>query len=466
MKRVAGNHGPSMILAYVLLVASWPLGLRAAAPPAPPEATRALAHEVTANGAAYANLRELTDLGPRLSGSDNASRAVRWAQEKMQGYGFDRVWLQPVTVPHWVRGAVERAIARHAGTDTALRITALGGSIGTAPGGLDAQVLVVHSLAEVAALGARVRGKIVFYNRPMDPTTLDTFAAYGNAVDQRTAGASQAARHGAVAVLVRSLTTLPDDDHPHTGMVHYRPDAAKIPAAALSTHAANTLAALLAQDPTTEVHLELSALSLAPVVSYNVIGELRGRERPHEIVVVGGHLDSWDLSPGAHDDGAGVVQSIEVGRALQTLGWRPRRTVRVVLFMAEEEGAIGGEVYANQALTHGETHVAAVESDTGGFAPAGFDVEASTAALQTARGWAPYLAALHAAEFAVGESGADIGYLAAQGVPSFGFRHTSRHYFDLHHSDLDQLAAVAPDALHAGAAAITVLVYLASEIGF
>jgi hypothetical protein len=299
----------------------------------------------------------------------------------------------------------------------------------------------------------------------MDPKLKITFEAYGKAVDQRTSGASVAAKQGAVAVLVRSMTTLPDEDYPHTGMMLYEEGIPMIPAAALSTHGANQLSALLKTDPKLTVNLKLSAEQHRLVSSFNVLGELTGRDLPQEYVVVGGHLDSWDLGTGAHDDGAGVVQSIEVLRALKALNLRPRRTVRAVLFMAEEFGSFGGREYARQVKAKGEKHLAALESDRGGFAPVGFETEGSAQTITALRRWAPYLAPLHADSIEKGGSGADVGLLGPFGTVTLGYVPVSTHYFDYHHSARDRIEAVDRGDLHAGAAAMATLTYLLAEKG-
>ncbi len=429
------------------------------------DTTRKIASEITENGKAFANLQELTALGPRLSGSEGAAKAVEWAKHKMESYGFDNVKLQPVMVPHWTRGDVEQATVTSTPQPLSLKVIALGNSVGTSKEGVEAGVVEVQGLDEVKRLGAAVRGKIVFYNRPMDPKRKNTFAAYGQAVDQRTAGASVAAKQGAVAVLVRSMTTLPDDNHPHTGMLSYEKDIAMIPAAALSTHSANELSALLKADPKLTVNLKLSAAQHPLVPSFNVMGELTGRDLPEEYVVVGGHLDSWDPGTGAHDDGAGVVHSIEVLRTLKKLDIRPRRTVRVVLFMAEEFGGQGAKEYLDQVKAKKEKHFAAIESDSGGFAPVGFGVEGSDKAIAALQRWVPYLAPLHAGSIEKGGSGADVGPLSEIGAVTLGYIPVSTHYFDFHHCALDRIEAVDIKDLHQGAAAIAALTYLLAEKG-
>jgi hypothetical protein len=424
-----------------------------------------LVRDLTQHGRAYEDLRELTDLGPRLSGSEGAAHAVAWAKAKMESYGFDRVWLQPVTAPHWVRGPIERARLEGGDGPIPLQVTALGNSVGTPPGGILAPVVEVHSLDELRRLGESVRGKIVFFNRPMDPTLANTFEAYSKAVDQRTAGPALAGKLGAQGAIVRSMTTLPDDDHPHTGMTGFRNGAREIPAAAVSTHGANLLSEAIKTNPEVRLRLELSAQRLAPVISYNVIGELRGRKLPEEWVIVGGHLDSWDLGTGAQDDGPGVVQAIDALRALKGLPVRPARSVRAVLFMAEEFGGEGGEEYARQARSRHERHVAAIESDRGGFLPIGFDVDGDGKTLETVSAWSPYLALSGAKRVAAGYSGTDVEPLDELGVATFGLVPVSKHYFDYHHSALDRIEAVDPSELRAGAAAMASLAYLISEKG-
>jgi hypothetical protein len=428
------------------------------------EATGKLAAEITEHGKAYSDLKELTAIGHRLSGSEGAAKAIEWAKRKMESYGFDRVTLQPAMVPHWTRGSIEQATVTSPPLPISLKVAALGNSVGTPKEGIEAPVVEVQGLDEVKMLGAAVRGKIVFYNRPMDPNRKTTGKAYGQAVDQRTSGASVAAKEGAVGVLVRSVTTFADDN-PHTGMLSYKEDIDKIPAAALSIRSANELSTLLKSNPKLTVNLKLSCAQHPLVSSFNVIGEITGRDLPQEYVVVGGHLDSWDLATGAHDDGAGVAHSIEVGRALKALGLRPRRTVRVVLFMAEEFGSFGAKEYASQAKAKGEKHVAAIESDSGGFAPIGFGVEGNDQAVAAVKRWTHYLTPLHADVIEKGFSGADVGLLVPLGCVSLGFTPDTTHYFDFHHSARDRIEAVDPKDLNAGAAAIATLTYLLAEKG-
>lgn len=420
------------------------------------EEAKSLIENIRSNGKAYQDLIELTQGGPRLSGTAAAEKAVQWGKKKMESYQIDKVWLEKVTVPHWERGATETAqMIEASGDTTPLKIAALGGSVGTSSRGISAEVIEVKSLAEVDSLGEKVRGKIVFYNRPMNPN-VDPFEAYGGAVDQRSAGPKKASQYGAVAAIVRSMSTLQDDDHPHTG----GSQKCKIPAVAISTRGANLLSEALRRNRKTQVQLNLSAKNFPDAVSYNVIGEITGSVSPKEHVLVGGHLDSWDLGSGAHDDGAGVVQSIEVLRAVKELGLRPKRSLRAVLFMAEEQGGIGAVQYAKQLANTDSRPIAAIESDRGGFAPNGFEVDGSSDFLAKVQGWKNVLSITGSENVVEGYGGTDVEPLKAFGIPVMDFVPVSKHYFDYHHSALDQISAVDKKDLLEGAAALASLSYL------
>jgi hypothetical protein len=430
-------------------------------------AIRSLYDAALVNGQCYGVLEHLTTkIGPRLSGSEGAAKAVAYMKQVMESYGFDRVYLQPVMVPHWVRGEKEEAHA--IGTDNKkmpLAVCALGGSVGTPKGGVKAQVVEVKNLAELAVLGKeKLQGKIVFFNRPMDARLVNTFAAYGSAGDQRRRGPAESAKYGAVAVLVRSLTQMVDD-YPHTGSTNYDSAGVKIPAAAISTLAAEKLSAALKANPNTEVYLKMNCQMLPDAESYNVVGEIKGSEKPEEIIVVGGHLDSWDLAQGAHDDGAGVVQSVEVLRIFKQLGMRPKRTIRAVCFMNEENGLRGGLKYAQLALQNNEKHIAAIESDRGGFTPRGFGIEAMPAVIKAMMAWQPLFAPYNVTDFAAGGGGADIGPLKPQGTVLIGYVPDPQRYFDFHHTHRDTFDGINRRELELGAAAMAALTYLLSEYG-
>ena len=410
------------------------------------------------------NLTDLcTKVGNRISGSPQAAKAVEWAKQKMEEYGFENVHTEPVMVPHWVRGQVEEGyLLLPSGTKEPLKITTLGGSIGTPAGGITAEVIEVKSFDELSKLGDKAKGKIVFFNRPMDRTLLNTFAAYSGAVDQRGGGAIMAARAGGVAALVRSMTTR-IDDFPHTGGMGYVDSVKKVPGVAISTLGAEKLSKLLATGAKVRIQLKLSAQTLPDVESANVVGELRGTEKPNEVIVMGGHLDSWDIGQGAHDDGAGCIQSIEALRILKKLGLRPKRTIRAVMFMNEENGLRGGIAYAAKDRP-GEKHIAALESDEGGFRPHGFGI-GDTAAYKRMSPWAPLLSATGADHIELGGGAADISPLAQKGVPLIGLSVDTDRYFDSHHSNNDVLGAVNERELAFGAAAMAILTYVLAQEG-
>ena len=415
----------------------------------------------------YELLRELTGkIGPRLSGSPQAAAAIEWARQTMTDLGFENVRLQPIMVPRWIRGEVEEAwIVRSQWVGTyPLTVCALGGSIGTPEAGIVAEVVEVHSFEELKEIGEDVRGKIVFYNRAMEKHQRNTFTAYRRAVNQRSRGAIEAARYGAVAVLVRSMTTRLDDV-PHTGGMRYREGVPRIPAAAISTKDAEFLSRLLKKEKGVRVRLKLDCRTLPDVPSANVIGELVGNERPEEIILLGAHLDSWDKGQGAHDDGAGCVQVMDAVRLLKTLGLRPKRTIRVVLFMNEENGLRGGREYARSVEETMEVHVAAIESDRGGFTPRGFTVDAPAAVISKLARWRNLFQSIDATIIRRGGGGADISPLKRLGVPTIGLLVDSHRYFDYHHSDNDTFDKVNERELQLGSAALAILAYVLAMEG-
>ncbi|MBX3117932.1 MAG: M20/M25/M40 family metallo-hydrolase [Fimbriimonadaceae bacterium] len=415
---------------------------------------------------AYAMLHQLTtNVGARLSGSPEAAKAVAWGQKKMEQLGFENVRLIPCMVPHWVRGDKEEfTLTTSSGQKLRLNGTALGMSVGTPANGITAEVIEVKSLEEAGKLGEKAKGKIVFFNGPMDPTLVSTFGAYGGAVGQRSAGASTVAKFGAVGVLVRSMTLDPDDE-PHTGAMRYAEGVKKIPAAALGIQSAERLSAAIKKGPA-KVRFVLSCKQLPDGPSANVVGEIRGSEFPDEVIVVGGHLDSWDKGTGAHDDGAGVCQSLEALRLFKGLGWKPKRTIRVVLFMNEENGGRGAAAYLDFAKKSGEKHIAALESDAGGFAPRGFNTSVSAEESARVSKWLPALSVFEAEKFSYGGGGgADVGPLREVGTVLFGLQPESQRYFDYHHSHKDTLDKVSRRELELGALAMATLVWLISEEG-
>ena len=421
------------------------------------------------NGKSYEWLDYLSNqIGSRLSGSHNAEVAVQYTKEQLETLGLDKVWLQPVMVPKWIRGKKEFAyIETKEGTIVDVNICALGGSIATPALGLKANVIEVQGLDEVRALGRdKIEGKIVFYNRPMDPTHIHTFKAYGGCADQRYAGARVAGEYGALGVIVRSLN-LRQDDYPHTGSMGYGdlPVKQRIPSAAISTNHANLLSSMLKMDEDVKFYFKQSCQQLEDVQSYNVIGEITGSEYPNEIMIVGGHLDSWDLGDGAHDDGAGCVQSMDVLRLLKEVGVKPKRTLRVVLFMNEENGLRGGRKYAEVAKQKGENHIFALESDSGGFTPRGFSFDCDDASFNKIKSWEPLFKPYLIHYFEKGGSGADIGPLKDGNIVLSGLRPDSQRYFDHHHAPNDTFEHVNKRELELGAATMTSLIYLVDKYG-
>ncbi|MBO0321966.1 M20/M25/M40 family metallo-hydrolase [Muricauda sp. CAU 1633] len=420
-------------------------------------------------GKAYDWLNYLSNqIGGRLSGSVQAQHAVEYTKDQLDSLGLDRVWLQPVMVPKWVRGTPEFAfIETKPGLTTNVPICALGGSVGTPDGGLKANIVEVQGIEDLERLGRKkIEGKIVFYNRPMEPTLVNTFAAYSNCVDQRYSGAAEAAKYGALGVIVRSMN-LRLDDYPHTGSMGYgdTPVKNRIPAAAISTNGAELLSTTLKLNPDIKFYFRQNCKQLEDVQSYNVIGEITGSTYPNEVMVVGGHLDSWDLGDGSHDDGAGCVQSMDVLRLLKETGYKPKRTLRVVLFMNEENGLRGGNKYAEVAQNKGENHVFALESDSGGFTPRGFSFDCSEENFEQVQSWKglfePYLIHL----FEKGFSGADIGPMKNESIVLAGLVPDSQRYFDHHHAENDTFEHVNKRELELGAATMASLVYLVDKYG-
>ena len=349
--------------------------------------------EALSNGKSYEWLDYLSNqIGGRLSGSINYERSVKWGKEELDLLEIDSVWLQPVMVPKWVRGAPEYAhIETRPGNNISVPIVALGGSISTPSIGISANVVEVKSFKELRDIGRdSVSGKIVFFNRPMDVTLINTFQAYGGSVNQRTQGAVEAAKLGAVGVIVRSMTTTLDN-YPHTGSMYYEglSLSQRIPAAAISTNGAELLSSMLSLNPKIKFFFRQNSRNFPDVLTHTVIGEIKGSEKPDEIIVVGGHLDSWDIGEGAHDDGAGVIQSIQVLESIKKLNIKPKRTIRCVLYMNEENGNRGGKTYAEIVRKKGEKHLFALESDRGGFSPRGFSIDGTPLQLQYIQGFEP-----------------------------------------------------------------------------
>ncbi len=423
-------------------------------------------YEVMTNSGAYENLRYLCkEIGHRLAGSTAADKAIEWGTSALETAGADRVFLMSVNVPHWTRGRMEYGYFDSGGKRQPVALTALGGSVGTDSKELSAEVVMVKTFEELKALGKeKVEGKIVFFNKAMDPFLINTGAAYGNAYPIRGKGPSEAARYGAVGCIIRSLT-MAEDKFPHTGATSYNDSLPRIPAAALSSVDAQILADALREDPQLKFTYSLSAQAFERKDQANVIAEIKGTEFPDEYIIVGGHLDSWDIGEGAHDDGAGIVQSIEVIRALKAIGYKPKRTIRAVLFINEEFGNDGGETYARVVKEKGEKHIAAIESDAGGFSPVGFNTDMTDEQHAAVSSWLPMLEQYNLTRLRRGGSGVDITPLKNGSVALFGLWDDANRYFDYHHSNNDMFENVNKRELDLGAAAMTALVYMIDQTG-
>lgn len=424
--------------------------------------------EILLRGECYKDLDYLCNtIGGRFTASPQAEKAVNWTKKLMESLGLDSVWLQPVKVPHWERGKKEQGFIITKQGKISVPVCALGGSVGTGKDGVKSQIIEVQQLSELATLGeAAIKGKIIFYNRKFDPTLYDTFDAYSGVGDQRRNGASEAAKYGALAVIVRSLASSLDD-FPHTGSMTYQLNVNQIPAIAISTNGAELLSKTLKSEPKTEFYMETHCKKFDETTSYNVIGEIRGSEKPNEIIVVGGHLDSWDLSQGAHDDGTGCMQSIEVVRTLKKLNIRPKRTIRAIMYMNEEFGNRGGITYAQYAEENQQRlkHIAAIESDRGGFAPRGFTVDATPEKITLLKKYLPFMQNYGIDFVKKGHGGVDITPLKVVGTTLVGYVPDSQRYFELHHSTQDNFDKVNKRELELGAAAMTSLAYLLAEYG-
>lgn len=426
---------------------------------------RSFFNEALEKGKSYEDLRQLCkDIGARISGSAEAEMAVEWSKRKMESYGFDKVTLQPIMVPHWERGTKEAAwMQTKSGDLVPMDILALGGSIGT-NGVLRGEIVEFKHLDDLKKADRKlVEGKIVFLNQPMDPKQITTFGAYGGCYAIRGEGAVEASKLGAIAVVIRSLA-MPQDDHPHTGSMHYEEGVSKIPACALSTNGANLLSENLQFGKTTFV-FEMDCRDYPDAPSFNVMAEITGSKHPDQIITIGGHLDSWDTGEGAHDDGAGVIHCLEALRLFKVLKIRPKHTIRVVFFMNEENGNRGGQTYASTVKEAGENHIAAVESDRGGFSPRGFECDGDEKYLQLIQSFEKQLTPYGLHHFEKGYGGVDIGPLKKHyaNIPLFGFVPDSQRYFDFHHAESDIFENVNKRELELGCASMAAFLYLLDQ---
>jgi hypothetical protein len=423
---------------------------------------KAFFDEALTDKTAYKNLEMLCkNYKGRITGSEQAVAAVNYTFQLMQNMNLDMVEKQPVQVPCWARGEREVAnIQSGKNGKKEVPVSALGMSVGTGNAGLTAKVVEVQNFEELEKLGRKnIEGKIVFYNRPMNPTLINTFAAYGGAANQRTQGASEAAKYGAVGVVVRSLTTALDDS-PHTGVMRYADSIQKIPAVAISTNGADLLSASLKSDKDLKFYFRTTCETKAEVTSHNVIGEIKGSVYPDQIITIGGHLDAWETGEGAHDDGAGCMQSIEVLRIFQKLGIKPKRTIRAVMFMDEEVAQRGGKEYAKQAGLKNENHYFALEADRSAYMPKGFGISAPDDRLEKMLALQKYFEPYGIDDFVKGGGGVDIAPLAQFGTPLSSFIPEMQRYFDAHHSGNDTFEQVHFREFQMGSAAIASFIYL------
>ncbi|MBI3133793.1 MAG: M28 family peptidase [Bacteroidetes bacterium] len=422
---------------------------------------RKIYDEALVSGQCYENLRSLCkDIGARITGSAEAKMAIKWGHDLLESYGFDNVYLQEIKVPHWERGTTEAGwIMNESGKLSKLNILALGGSVGT-EGLLEGEIVLVESVSDLEKVGKEnIKGKIVFFNKPFDQTQINTFKAYGACVDQRWDGATKAALYEAKAVIIRSLAQS-TDDHAHTGSMHYEEGVIQIPAAAISTVDADKLTEWLSKGKVF-VKMEMDCRYYADEISYNVIAEMTGHE-DDKIITFGGHLDSWDIGEGAHDDGAGIVHSIEAIRLLKKLNYYNNHTLRCVLFMNEENGNFGGKSYAEIASENKEQHICAIESDRGGFLPIGFDIQGTPAQVEMVQQFRDLLFDFELYKFEPGYSGVDIRPLM-QHYPDMlqlGMVINSQEYFDYHHAETDVFESVNKRELELGSAAMAAIIYL------
>ena len=416
----------------------------------------------------YELLRGLSkDVGQRLSGSEGAKKAVLWSKEVMENYGFDTVYLQEVMVPHWERGELEEAYFYNGKNKINLSILGAGGTVSTPTEGITAEVVEVSSLDEVDELGREnVEGKIVFYNKAFNQRYINVGTSYGETGFQRRTGAVKAAEHGALASVFRSLSSSTYEDFPHTGGMSYKEGLDSIPHGGLGVLSSEKLSQALKENPRLNLTVKLSGKWFPDALSHNVVGELRGSKSPEKIITVGGHLDSWDVGEGAHDDGAGCVHSIGALRLFQKQNIKPNNTIRAVMFMNEENGLRGGQKYADVAVMDNEQHIAAIESDASGYVPRGFGFSGSDEQHKKIQDWLKYFDKNTISYFSKGGGGADIGPLHRQtGTPMFGLSIDGQKYFEMHHTAKDVFELVNARELELGTASMASLVYLIDKYG-
>lgn len=427
-----------------------------------------ISDEIFTNSKAYDNLRMLTKtIGPRLAGSAQMYKAEEWSYDLLKATGSENTYKQACMVPRWIRGGKDRAVATLPGSkEKSLDIVALGNSKGTNGKLLKAPVILINSFDELEQRKSEVKGKIIFYNYKFDPRFVETFKSYGDAVKYRgMQGTSKAAKYGAVATIVRSMSH-EVGNNPHTGATWYDSAYQQNPAVATGLRDADWLADKLSSNIPVTVQLSTNGHFLPDVQGHNIIGEMKGAQFPEEIIVLGAHLDSWDNCEGAHDDGAGVTQAIEILRTFKALNYQPKRTIRFVLFANEENGTRGARKYAEEAEAKKEKHIFALESDAGAFTPRGFHFDVTETQFDKLKKWAALFEPYGGSTFMNdGEGGVDISFLKKLGTPLSGLAPDSQRYFDIHHSRADVFESVNKRELELGAVNMAALVYLVDQYG-
>lgn len=415
--------------------------------------------EILNNGKGYTELRDLTkNIGHRLSGSEAYEKSVKWAEQKLKDAGADKVWLQEVMIPVWERGKESLQIKASNGTWKSLKMLSLGNSEGTDGKDISGEIIMVKSMEEYEKLPAeKVKDKIIFFNYPFSQSFVETFRGYGDAAKYRTTAASLTAKKGGKFAIIRSLSSA-FDDVPHTGAMRYEDKVNKIPAVAIGNTTADELENLLKSQKIT-AKLNSNCGMKGEKLSHSVIGEITGK-KDKSVIVVGGHLDSWDVGEGAHDDGAGIVQSIEVLRTFKKLGIKNNHTIRVVCFANEENGVKGGIQYGKTAKENNEKHIFALESDAGGFTPRGIALEMDDTKRNQIKGWSALFFPYGVYNFEGKYSGTDIYPLHDMGVPTAELVPDSQRYFDIHHTEEDTFEKVNRRELLLGAVAMTQIIYM------
>ena len=423
-------------------------------------------NEAQISNKAYTDLKYLTEKFPqRLACYPQGIEAAKWTKKVMDEMNLDKVFLQEAQVMSWKRGNIERGSIKVNNETIKVNVCALGRGFATEKGGLEANIIEVNGLEDLNSFSRdQIEGKIIFFNKPMNPGNKNTFQEYGNTAGQRFMGPILAAEYGAVGTVIRSLTTS-IDTFPHTGVTRKAESQETVPSVCIATLHANLLSEMLKENPELTFHFETNCKNLPDTNTYNAIGQITGSEFPNEYIVVGGHLDSWDNGPGAHDDGGGCMQSIEVLRIFQKIGYKPRHSIRAVMYMDEEISQGGGRAYAEQARKNNEKHIFAIESDRGVTKPLGFTFDANPEVVQTISAWSKLFEPYGITDFGKGGGGVDIGPLKDLGTPLSGLYTDPEHYFDWHHSGNDTFDHIVREDMQNGAAAMAALIYLVDKYG-